>query len=149
MERPSLALPPALEAALTRAAAEAPAGTLRHLAAWATTQVPLEGPWTDLAALAVAAVDGRATPDGLAEAHVRRSGAACAATISGLSRGIPSAAAQLTAYGAVHPLPAEAATRSVTSAYRWHILSPGADADGFARRARTMADHLSRPGGGL
>lgn len=146
MERHSLALPPDLEAALSRATARAPAQALRRLAAWATTQVPLEGPWAELAELAVAAADGQATPDGLAEAHVRRSGAACAATVSGLGRGIPSAAAHLTAYGAVHPFPAEAAIRSVASAYRWHVLSPGADAAGFARAARGMVHHLVGPG---
>lgn len=142
MEHP-LSLPAALEAALDRTVQAAPPDRLRRLAAWATRHVPASHTWSDLADLAEAAARGEVSPSRLAFVHSSRSGAACAATVCGLSKGIASAAAQLTVYGAVYPEAGEAARRALAMAYAWHVLSPEADADTFGEAVLAEVDALN------
>ena len=140
-----LSLPPSLAGALDRATT-GPAGAtpadLRRLAVWAAHQAPVRAPWSDLLALAEDVLEGRASADDLAALHARRSGAAAAATVCGLSKGIATAAADLAAFGAANPNAAVAAQQAVQHAYAWHALSPDVDVDAFAACATEEAERL-------
>lgn len=135
--------PGVLSAALDRAAIAGSPSDLRRLAVWAARQAPVRAPWSDLLALAEDALEGRASADDLAALHAHRSGAACAATVCGLSKGVATAAADLTAFGAAHPDPSIAARQAIQNAYAWHALHPDADAEAFAAHAMREAGRLS------